>query len=143
MAGEKIMSGNARFTFGGKTIFHAMNCSISMNREFKERATKDTNGTQRAKSKTNWSGSGDALLTYGGDSIDTLDFYGLVEMHQDDSDTPLQFELVPDEVDANKKLTGECFIETLDPSLAVNEDGTLSFSIVGNGKFVIEAIPVA
>lgn len=140
MAGEKIISGNARFTLGGKTIFHAISCSISMDRTFKERTTKDTDGTQRGKSNFDWTGSGDALLTYGSDNLTTMDFYALVEAHQDDSDVPLDIELVQDETDATKKLVGQCHIQNLSPTTAVNEDGTLSFSIVGVGKFTIEEL---
>ena len=140
MAGESIISGNARFTFGGKTVFHATNCNISIVRTFKERTTKDTDGTQRGKSTIGWTGGGDALLVYGSDNLTTMDFYQLVEMHNEDSDTPLVIEVVQDETDATKKLVGECFLENLDATMAVNEDGTLSFGIVGNGKLVPEDI---
>lgn len=140
MAGENVISGNARFSFGGKTIFHATSCNISMTRAFRERTTKDTDGTQRAKGNFSWGGGGDALLVYGSDNLTTMDFYALVAAHQEDSDEPLTIEVVQDETDATKKLSGECFIETLDATMAVNEDGTLSFGIVGNGKFTIEDI---
>ncbi len=132
MAGEKVMSGNLRLTLDGKTIFHAMNCSLNMSRDFKERATKDTTGTERAKGTKSWTASFDGLATYAGGTT-AHDFASLFDLYNDDTDTPIEVEFVPDETDATHIMTGEGFIDSLEGSFPNDEDGTISLSVVGSG----------
>lgn len=143
MAGEKVISGNMRLTLGGKTIYHATEASLSLSREFKERATKDTNGTERAKGKKSWTASSSALGAYGGDGVATNDFFALFDLYNNDDDVPILIEFVPDETDAEFKLVGNGFIESLEKNLPNEEDSTVSISIVGSGAMAKEAIPVA
>lgn len=132
MAGEKVMSGNLRLTLDGKTIFHAINCSLSMSREFKERATKDTTGTERAKGTKSWTASFDGLAVYAGGTT-SEDFASLFDLYDDDTDTPIDVEFVQDESDAEYVMTGEGFIDSLEGTFPNDEDGTISLSIVGSG----------
>ena len=140
MAGEKIISGNMRITLGGKTVYHATEASLSLSREFKERATKDTDGTERSKGKKSWTASTSALGVYLSDGVDTNDFFALFDLYNDDTDTPIAVEFVPDEADAEYKLTGNGFIESLEKNLPNEEDSTVSISIVGSGAMTKEAI---
>lgn len=140
MAGEKVISGNMRLTLGGKTVYHATEASLSLSREFKERATKDTNGTERAKGKKSWTASTSALGAYLGDGVGTNDFFGLFDLYNDDTDTPIEIEFVPDEADAEYKLIGKGFIESLEKNLPNEEDSTVSISIVGSGEMTKEVI---
>jgi hypothetical protein len=141
MAGEKVISGNMRITIDGKTVFHSTSCSLSLNREFNERATKDTNGTERAKSTKSWTASVEGLAVYGSDGTGTKDFFAIFDAYDSDVDAPLDVEFVPDETDADYKLVGEGFIESVEKTMANDEDATISVSILGNGSMTKEALP--
>jgi len=141
MAGEKVISGNMRFTFGDKTIYHSTSCSLSLSREFNERATKDTNGTERAKGTKNWSATVEGLAVYNSDGVSTMDFFALFDAYDDDTDAPIDVEFSPDEADAGFKLTGAGFIENLEKTMPNDEDATISFSVLGNGSMTKVVIP--
>ncbi|WP_271856074.1 phage tail tube protein [Patiriisocius marinus] len=134
MAGEKVISGNLRFTVDGKTFYHSTSCSLSLTRELKERATKDTTGTERAKGVKSWSMTADGLAVYNGDGTTALDMFGLFDAYNDDTDTNIDVEFVQDESDATYKLVGEGIIDSLDGTFANEEDGTASISIQGSGS---------
>lgn len=140
MAGEKVISGNMRLTVEGKTVYHATDATLDLGREFKERSTKDTNGIERAKGKKNWTASSNALAVYGSDGVDTNDFFALFDIYNDDTDTAVAIEFVPDETDAAYKLTGTGFIESLSKNMPNEEDATVSISILGNGAMTKTAI---
>lgn len=140
MAGEKVISGNMRFTFADKTVYHSTSCSLSLSREFNERATKDTNGTERSKSTKSWTASVEGLAVYGSDGVGTMDFFALFDAYNDDTDEAIDVEFVPDEADAEYKLVGEGFIENLEKTMPNDEDATISFSVLGNGSMTKEAL---
>ena len=140
MAGEKVISGNMRLTLDGDTVYHSTSCSLSLSREFKERATKDTTGTERAKGIKSWTASVEGLGTYDGDGTGTVDFYAIFDLYTDDTDTPIDVEFVPDEGDATYKLTGEAFIESVEKTMPNEEDSTISISLVGNGAMAKASI---
>ena len=140
MAGEKVMSGNGRFTLDGKTVYHATECTLSLSRETKERSTKDTDGRELGKGIKSFSMSTSALAVYGSDGAQTHDFGGLFDMYNDDSDTPVSLEFVPDEGDATFKFTGSGIITSLEGSFTNEEDGTSSLTIEG-GAMTKVAIP--
>lgn len=140
MAGEKVISGNMRITFDDDTVFHSTSCSLSLSREFKERATKDTTGTERAKGTKSWTASVDGLAVYNSDNNGTMDFFALFDAYTDDTATPLSVEFVPDENDATYKLAGEGFIESVEKTMPNDEDATISVSVVGNGAMTKVAV---
>jgi hypothetical protein len=139
MAGEKVISGDMRLTFGDKTVYHSITCDLSLGRDFKDRATKDTTGTERAKGTKNWSATLSGLATYDGDGIGTLDFFGLFDLYDDDTDVPVAVEFVPSEGDATWKLQGDGFI-TLDGTFSNDEDGTISIAVTGSGSMAKVAV---
>lgn len=148
MAGEKIMSGNARFTLDGKTVYHATTCSLSFTRETKERATKDIEGKELAKGIKSFSASISSLVTYNGDGTKTNDFGDLFDMYNDDSDAKITLVFTPDEADtaatptgtdSTYTLTGDGIITDLSGDFANEEDGSSSMTIAG-GAMVKEVI---
>ena len=141
MAGEKIMSGNMRLTLDGKTIYHATEASLSLSRATKERTTKDIEGRQVAKGIKSFSASASALGVYASDGVETHDFKGLFDLFNDDSDTQVQVEFVPDEADATYKLQGSGIITSLELNAPNEEDTTASISIEG-GAMASIALPV-
>lgn len=140
MAGEKVISGNMRITLDGDTVYHSTSCSLSLSRDFKERATKDTNGTERAKGIKSWTATVEGLGVYGSDGTGTVDFYAIFDAYDSDVDAPLDIEFVPDEADAGFKLVGEGFIESVEKTMPNEEDSTISVSILGNGSMTKEAL---
>lgn len=132
MAGEKVQSGDLRLRLDGKTIFHAVDCSLSLTRNTTERATKDTSGVERSKSTKDWSVSFNGLVTYAGDGVGTHDFSDLFAAYNDDSDTLVDVEFLPSEGDASLKYIGEGIITDLSGNWANDEDGTVSISISGS-----------
>ena len=140
MAGEKVISGDMRITLDDKTVYHSISCSLSMSREFKDRATKDTTGIERRKGTKTWSASVEGLATYDGDGSGTMDFFAVFDAMANDTATPLDIEFVPEEGDAGFKLTGEAFIESVDKTMANDDDATLSISLTGNGFLTKTAI---
>lgn len=136
---SKVISGNLRLELDGKTIFHATNCSLTMNREFRERSTKDTTGIERAKSTKSWSASYEGLAVYAGGTT-SHDFKSLFELYDDDDDTPVSVEFTPDEDDATWYFQGTGFIESLEGNFAVREDATISLSVLGNGAIETKTI---
>lgn len=142
MAGEKVMSGNMRLTLDGSTVYHATEASLTLSRETKERSTKDTDGREVAKGIKSFSASASALGTYGSDGVDaTHDFEALFDLYNDDTDTRVQVEFVPDEGDAVFKLQGFGIITSLELNAPNEEDSTASISIEG-GAMTKVTLPV-
>lgn len=125
------MSGNARFTFDGKTLYHATECSFSFTRATRERATKDTNGRELAKGIKSFSLTASSLATYDSDGVESHDLGSLFDMYNDDSDTPIQVEFVPDESDGTFKFSGTGIMTSLEGTFTNEEDGTSSLTIEG------------
>ena len=142
MAGEKVMSGNARWTLDGKTVYHAQSCTISLTRALKERTSKDIKGRQVAKGIKSFSLSVSALATYGSDGTETHDFRSLFKAYNNDDDVRIPIEFIPDEADAAWKLVGDGVITDLSGDFANQEDGTSSLTMEG-GAMTDEDIVVA
>lgn len=140
MADEKIMSGQLRFRISDKIIFHATGVQLNYTRATKERITKDTNGKEESKGILSFSTSFDALGTYASDGT-TLDSKALMVIMNDDSDTKVPVEFLPDETDATYKLTGAGILKNLNLGFNVDEDATLSGTLDG-GRLEIVDLPI-
>lgn len=127
-----------RFTLDGKTVYHATSCSISMTRATKERATKDTTGTEMAKGIKSWSGSGDglAVMALPAGVTDSQAFEDLFDMYDDDDSANLvdvEFTLGPAGTTGDTYYKGKAIITQLDATSPNEEDATVSFSLTGSG----------
>ena len=131
-----------RFTFNGKTVFHAINCSITMSRAVKERATKDTNGTEVAKGIKSWSGSGDSLgvMTLPSGVTTAMAFEDLFDAYDDDTSTLIDVEFTLG-VTGTTYYKGKAILSELSANAPNEEDTTATFSITGSG--VVEKATVA
>jgi predicted secreted protein len=138
-----VISGSARFTLDGKTIFHSTSSSLSLARALKERATKDTNGTEVAKGIKSWSASGEQLgvLELPPGVTDSEAFAGLFEIYNDDTDTLIDWEFVPKDTTGLFKYSGKCILTALEISLPNEEDATSTYAVTGSG--VIEKTTIA
>lgn len=135
MAGEKVLSGNLRLTLDGKTIFDATDCSLSLSRETKQRAaTKDTATGVSTKGQKTWTASYNGLATHAGDGTASNNFYDLFDIWNDDTDTPVVVQFVPQTGDAATHLfSGLGIVVDLSGNWNVDEDGTCSLSINSAG----------
>lgn len=137
----KVISGNLRIKLDDKTIFHATEATLSLSREVRERATKDTLGIERAKGTKDWTCTSSALGTYDADGA-THAWDDLFELYDDDSDTTINIEFVPDEADATFMLQGLGIITQLDMNANNDEDATASITIIADGKLNKITLPV-
>ncbi len=137
------MSGNLRLQFDDKTIFDATGCTLTMNRETKQRAaTKDTSSGSATKSTKTWTASWNGLAVYASDGVGTHDFFDLFDLYDNDLESAnptVQF--MPDEGDATHYLEGPGIITQLGGNWNVDEDGTANLQITGAGALVKVAIP--
>ncbi|WP_431471908.1 hypothetical protein I5168_11915 [Nonlabens sp. SCSIO 43208] len=134
-----------RFTLNGKTVYHATNCSITVSRALKERATKDTNGTEVAKGIKSWSGSGEglAVMELPAGVTTSQAFEDLFDAYNDDTDALVDVELTLGATGAtgDTYYKGKAIITELSLNAPNEEDATASFSITGSG--VLEKDTVA
>ena len=142
MAGEKVIDGNLRLTLDEKTVYHATECSLTVNREIRERSTKDTDGIEKAKGQKSWTASASALAVYASDGTETHDFGALFDLYDNDVDENVSIEFVPTEGDATFMFEGECIIESLEMNAAVEEDVTASISLQGSTKLRKVTLPI-
>lgn len=134
MATPTVMSGNLRLTLGNGKIFTAIDCSLSLVRETKQRAAnKDQAAGAFTKGEKSWTATLNSLMTYAGDEAANLSYWDLFDLYDDDTDTLVETEFVPSEGDATFYLKGESIITGMDSNWTVDEDGTLSLSITGSG----------
>ena len=130
-----------RFTLDGKTVYHATSCAISMSRALKERATKDTTGTEQAKGIKSWSGSGEglAVLSLPAGVTTSQAFKDLFTLYNDDSDALVDVEFTIGGT-GNDLYKGKAILTQLDITAPNEEDATASFSITGSGVIEVETI---
>jgi predicted secreted protein len=129
-----------RLKIDGSTVYHSTEASISMSRDFKERSTKDTEGTEIAPGIKSWSASCSALgvqeLPAG--VTTALAFEQLFDKY--DADTVLDVEFSLDAT-GTTFYKGTCFIESLELNAPNEEDATASISLRGSG--IVEKATVA
>jgi hypothetical protein len=137
-----IIEGNARFTLDGDTVYHSTSCSLSLARDTRERATKDTVGTEVAKGIKSWSASGDQLgvLELPSGVTAAKAFEDLFDLYNDDSDTLIDFEFIPKNGTGETKYKGTAIMTALDISLPNEEDSTSTYSLTGSGILEKETI---
>lgn len=135
MAASTIYKGkNLRFSFGGKTLYHATSCKLSLSTKLEAIATKDTNGTVSTPSNYEWSLSADALVANKPSGSTTQEgFMDLVALQL--AGTQIEVEFTTGEV-GDFVLTGNVYIESCDITAEVGNSTTGSFSFKGTGDLV-------
>lgn len=142
MAGEKVLSGNLRLKLNGKTIFDAIDCSLTLSRETKQRAaTKDTAAGVTTKGARSWSASYNGLAIHASDGVGTHDFEALFDLYIDDTSTLVTVQFSPDSEDsAAFTLDGEGIITELGGTFNAREDATISLTVTGSGDLEKTAV---
>ena len=119
-AGDIYRGKNLRILVGGKPIFHATSCSMSVTSSTDEVETKDTQGTIVTPGNISYTLSTDTLVAESPESTDAtpeathVDVFTLLELQQ--SKTILQFQFVNVGLDGmtavsgTKVISGEVYI---------------------------------
>jgi hypothetical protein len=134
MAGNTYQGKNLRIRVGGKTIFHATECSFTTSRSMDSIASKDTNGEQVSPGNYTWSVSTNYLVanipTASTTQIATKQ---LLDSYQAGSEVEVEFttNVVGDVI-----ITGMTFIESINMTAPTNGVATGDAGFKGNGDFV-------
>jgi hypothetical protein len=132
MASTIYKGKNLRFSFNGKTLFHATSCKLSLSTKLEAIATKDTNGTVSTPSNYEWSINTDALVANKTGVLQN-DFLDILALQLAGTEIVVTFTtgVVGDFV-----LTGNVFVESSDITAETGNSVTGSFSFKGNGDLV-------
>lgn len=140
MAGEKIIKGkNLRISVGGKALYHATSCSMSITTNIESIATKDTNGNVKTAGAYDWTMSTSALVAVKPTGSAThISFAELLAMQL--ANTPVTLEFTTDEV-GEMLLTGSAIIESCNISAETEGAATGDFSFSGDGNLTMTTVP--
>lgn len=133
MAGNTYAGKNLRIRVGGKTVFHATECTFTTSRNMESIASKDTNGEQVTPGNYTWGVSTNFLVanipTASTTQIGTKQ---ILDIYQAGTEVEVQFstEIVGDVI-----ITGQSFIESINMSAPTNGVSTGDASFKGNGDF--------
>jgi hypothetical protein len=134
MSGKIYKGKNVRFSFEGKTLYHATSCSLSVSTTLEELATKDTQGTISVPGNYSWSISANALVADKPAGSTTQDgFMDIMALQL--ASTPIDIEFTDGEV-GSWKLAGTVYVESANISAEVGNSVTGDFSFKGTGDLV-------
>jgi hypothetical protein len=134
MAAGQIYKGkNVRFSFNGKSLYHATSCKLSISTKLEEIATKDTDGTVSTPSNYAWSISTEALVADKPIASTQSDFMDIVDLQLAGTEIDIEF---TDSATGSFILAGKVFVESSDINAEVGNSLTGSFSFKGNGNLV-------
>lgn len=132
MAAGQIYKGkNVRFSFEGKTLFHATSCKLSISTNLEDIATKDTDGTVSVPSNYSWNISTDSLVADKPTSSTQSDFMDIVGYQLAGTEIDIEF---TDGVTGSFKYSGKVYVESSDLTADVGSSMTGSASFKGNGN---------
>lgn len=132
MAAGQIYKGkNVRFSFDGKTLFHATSCAVSTTTTLEGIATKDTDGTVSTPSNYEWSITTNALVADKALASSQTDFMELLDLQL--AGQAIQVEMTTG-VAGDFLLSGEVYIESSNITAEVGNSVSGDFSFKGNGN---------
>lgn len=132
MASTIYKGKNLRFSFDGKTLYHATSCKLSLSTKLEAIATKDTDGTVSTPSNYEWSLSADALVA-NETGATQHDFMDIVDLQL--AGALIAVEFTTGEV-GDFILAGSVYVESSDITAEVGNSVTGSFSFKGSGDLV-------
>jgi len=129
-AGQIYRGKNVRFSFEGKTLFHATSCALSVSTTLESIATKDTNGTKSVPGNYDWSITTSALVADKPTSSTQTDFMELLSMQL--AGTAIDIEFTTGET-GDFLLSGTVYIESSNITAEVGNSVSGDFSFKGDG----------
>ena len=120
-----------RFSFEGKTLFHATSCELSIDTKLEDIATKDTDGTISEASNYSWSISTECLVANKPVSSTQSDALDIVAYQLAGTEIDVEFatSVVGDFV-----LAGKVLVQNAKITAQVDNVATGSFTFKGNGN---------
>ncbi|WP_435263457.1 phage tail tube protein [Tenacibaculum sp. nBUS_03] len=121
-----------RIEIGGKKILHEQDATLNVSSDFKEIASKDTNGVETSPGKKSWSLSSNA---YAANSPTTNNgIKDISEAWQSQALVDIKF---TDGVGGNMVYQGQAYIESFSIKATTDEAVTFDYSLKGNGELTI------
>lgn len=136
-AGDIYKGRKVRISIGGKTLYHATSCKLSISAKLEEIATKDTNGTIQVPDGYSWNASTEALVADKAALSDQLDAMDM--MQNLISGTELDFEFTTNET-GDFLFTGKVLVSQADITADTGSAVKGSFSFVGQGDLIKEIV---
>jgi hypothetical protein len=130
-AGSIYKGKNVRFSFNGKTLYHATSCKLTISTKLEEIATKDTDGTVSTPSNYAWSISTESLVANKPLASSQSDFMDIVSLQLAGTEISIEFTTG---AAGDFKLSGKVYTESSDITAEVGNSVTGSFSFKGNGN---------
>lgn len=138
MANNFIKGKDLRLSFGGKTLWHASTCTLSISTDFEEIATKDTQGKEQTPGDYAWTVSTENMVADKpvGDTTH-VDVHDLIGFQL--ANTPITVEFTTG-VTGAKIYSGTVYVQQADLTAANGSTVTGSFSFVGAGDITVETV---
>lgn len=137
-AGDIYQGKNVRFSFEGKTLFHATTCSVTVSTTLESIATKDTNGTLNIPGNYEWTMSTSALVAEKPAGSSQMDFMELLTEQLAGREIDVEFTRG---TAGDFVLSGKVYIESCSINAETANSVSGDFSFKGNGdltKSIVE-----
>lgn len=125
-----IKGKNLRIIVGGKPLFHATECSLSITRDLEEIATKDTDGKEQLAGDYSWTMSTSALVNVDAGVTTHTKVETLVDAVLSGDTVTIEFTT---DTTGERVYSGSAFVTQADLTAANGSVATGSFSFTGNG----------
>lgn len=123
-----------RITIGGKTVYHAQDCEVSMELATRERTSKDIEGLNTAPDIISWTASGNALAVMNlPGAVTDHNFESLFDAFNAKQEVVVNLTLGADGTTGDTFYTGNAYITSLGITATNREDGTVSYALTGSG----------
>lgn len=121
-----------RIKIGTNNVYHETDATLNWGREFKEIASKDTDGVESSPGKKSWSLSSNA---YAINTVDTQnDLKSIAEAGDLGTLVDVQF---TDGVSGNLVFSGQAYIENFSVKATTDDTVKFDYSLKGNGNLTI------
>jgi predicted secreted protein len=126
---------NMRLTLDGKLILHEVSASLSFTKDFKEVASKDTNGKLVSPGSNSWNFSVEGL--WENDGTVKQDLFAITTMANADAVKTVSFSTG---ISGDPIFSGNAYVEGFTVDAANEEYVTFSFTVKGSGDLTIAEV---
>lgn len=137
---SKIYKGRkVRISVGGKVIYHATECTVSVDSKTEVIATKDTQGDVVVPDGYSWTASTNALVAEVPTAMATTHLKAMEVLNLQLNDTEVDFEFTTGEED-DFVLSGKAYITSASVTATVGTAVSGSFTFTGNGDLTLSVV---
>lgn len=132
MAAGQIYKGRKlRISVNGKTIYHATECSLTIDSNTEDIATKDTDGNVVVPDGYNWSLNTNALVADKETASTQSDFMDVLDLQLQSTEVTIQFTTGET---GDFLLSGKAYVTNASITASVGSAVSGSFTFTGNGN---------